>query len=75
MLGSSHVRWSRRNEGRKWDEVTSQNWDLQNGLALGISLCLSNFNDLSAKLSAFMRVCACMKQGGSLHAEAVTALY
>lgn len=44
-------------------------------LALGISLYLSNSNDLSAKLSAAMRVCACMEQGGSLHAEAVTALY
>lgn len=44
-------------------------------LALGISLYLSNSNDLSAKLSAAMRVCACMEQGGSLHAGAVTALY
>lgn len=44
-------------------------------LASGVRLYLFDSNDLSVKLSASMSVYACMKQGGSLHAEAVTALY
>lgn len=38
---------------------------------LGIKLCLSDFSDLSAKLSASLRVCARIKQVGNLHTETV----
>lgn len=36
---------------------------------------MSDFSRLSAKLSASLRVCACIKQVGNLHTETVNAFY